>query len=263
MTTEGADKTSHELLALAADGAPLPRPAGERDFDRIRRGLRSRKLIVYFPSYFTHEEVDGLESHVLKHLTLDDVLWYLDALMTEVGDRYPRRLHWVEVCNLYQTFGLVRLATKQRSDAELKAAREVIERALGARRRPLILSLADVSAYSALACIDGALDRLTHRSMRDWLETLVASAGSLKAYGNYQLHYHGGLKRCLQEQGRYSRNERNQIFAPQTVVSLMALKERMQPRFREDYGSLIQEGLTESLGRQVQQMVFDLIRRMS
>jgi hypothetical protein len=240
------DVPERTLLDLASEGVPFTRGADRKSMHHLVTSLRSRRPELYFPFFWTHADVDKLKKIFLSSISVDDVVWYLCALKEILGDRYPHKLHWMERSNLYHIFGLLRLVGK----ADRKVALEAIKDAFGHRLITKPKGIVDISAYSALAI----LEEREAREMKGFAEKLLETPRVLRFYGSYQVYYYGGLDNCVDSLAKYA-SYGNQIFIPQSILSLIAIQDDIAWRTQIDTVAIIKSRLFDILKPEVKRMI--------
>ncbi len=235
-----------ELLDLAAEGISLPTDSSPAEMKRLAEGLRQRKVDLYFPFFWTHNDVFSLHKKYLKNVSLDDVLWYFNELFRIVGDRYPDKLHWMERSNIYHTFGLIRLLGK----ADRKTAIRTVQKAIDHQNRDKVKSIIEISAHSTLA----VLQERDAEGMKSFLEELISVPNILRFYGSYQIYYYGGFENCVTRLEKYTQTS-NEIFIPQSMLSLLSIRSHINWRAKSNTESIVRERLFDALGPNAKKLI--------
>lgn len=235
-----------ELLDLSLEGIHIPKESSSEVMRRIAKGLKSRKIDLYFPFFWTHSDVSKFHKSYIDKVPLDDLLWYLNELYRIVKDRYPKGLHWIERINIYHVYGLIRLIGKN----DPKTAIRTIRKTINFQKQTKEKSVFYISANSTLAILQ---ERET-KEMSDFLKELITVPAFLHFYGSYQIYYYDGFENCISRLEKYI-NTSNEIFIPQSMLSLISIKSHIDWQTKKNTEPIIKERLFDVLGDKAKSMV--------
>ena len=106
-----------------------------------------------------------------------------------------------------------------------------------------LISLTEVSALSALESIGDMLSLRSGCASHGLLGLAVSEPRLFEFYGNYQVHYYGGVEECIDNIARYARTSSapNGVFVAQTILSLLAIRSRLEHRLDADIRSTVRD----------------------
>lgn len=248
------DFPERDLIDLASEGVPFHTGSDKASIDNIVKCLKDRRPEIFFSFYWTHSDVIVLKENVIPYISSEDVIWYLITLYKLIEERFPNKLHWIERCNLYHVFGMLRLLAK---NSDNKAN---IKKLLKLQSIPNMLaikpkSVIDVSSISTRAFLE---ERET-KDMKVFLYNFMNSPEILRFYGSYQIYYYGGFENCLKSLTEYARSE-NQIFIPQSILSILSINKDIKWRTHLNIKKEVKSKLFDVLSEESKKIIEPAIK---
>ncbi len=218
-TLPGPDELPESTLLVLSrcGGAPRSRPTSE-DFSTIVEKINSGQAQIFFPWFWTHEDVREFRSNWASKIDSDLLIRIIDDCH---GLCQGKSTHWIERINLFHLYGLSRMVSLATKDSTH----------LSHISTELAPGLVAISAGNTQLIRGGATNTTEAMKVIKMLDDRKIS----RMYAEYQLFYYGGIEKTIDALSTYiGKNEETMI--PTAIVALTRtfdISERMSQAITE------------------------------
>jgi len=201
-----------KILHYYSEGVPRGKEVSAEDMRAIITDINNTKLTMYFPQYWNHSDVRRFKALSDNDLDIESVVAVSRKLAELLLVRDSDCVHWLERVNVFHLFGLIRIYGDALNSRSLEFLTSIYSRAHAKSSVSFLL----VSAINAMSVLE-------HRDIGDenrFFNLVRTNPSIVRDFGNYQIHYHGGIHECIQEL-YCDLNKRNKMPIPSSVLSLL------------------------------------------
>jgi len=242
-----------QLLYYYSEGVPRHAQALSEDAARLCSGIRNRKLHIYFPFFWNHDDVLALKMSRSVDFDPEKLLFVAERIAELVLSREQDHIHWIERINLFHMFGLVRIYGKRIPARSLAFLRPIGQMVPKSRTNSLFL----VSAINAQSVIENR----DPKDETEFFSIAEAEPSVVRDFGNYQIFYHGGIRKCIDEL-RSDLKACGKVPVPGSVLSLLLACDLRHGR-DEDLKPMVYDALYSGLPEKTKTAIDRLYKQVS
>ena len=178
------------LLYLYSEGVPQHNSPTEEDMINLVSGLKNKKMSIYFPQYWRHDDVITFKSKFSNDIYADDLIHYLSKVNNLLLARNDEDIHWIEKINIFHFYGLMRIFGVRDKIQSLTFINKFIDQS-----KYRIKSLINISAINAKSVLE-------ERDSKDIIEVFSEFENNpylIRDFGIYQIYYYKNIYNCINE----------------------------------------------------------------
>lgn len=201
-----------QLLYYYCEGIPRHTSVSHLDMGKIIDGLNDRRLLIYFPVFWNHDEVREFKNKFSTLINPENLFFVGSKLFKLLSIRDKRCVHWIERINLFHMYGLIRIYGYMFKTNALSFLNSVYTE----QSKSIKNDFSIVSAINAKS----VLENRDAKDETEFFELVQKNLYLVRDYGNYQMFYYGGIIKCIHEL-QANLNEQKKVPVPSSVLSLL------------------------------------------